>query len=781
MTTHIRPIIILTAIAAMALSCGSGASTACRPDCSNKECGDDGCGGSCGGCDDGVSCTTDTCRQGLCYADLDPNYCVISGSCVPSGTLNPSNPCQKCTPKNSSKGWSAEANGVVCGTGAICFDKECCPYAQNCEGKNCGEDGCGGLCGQCGEFEECSAKGVCEEKVCEGGCDGKDCGFDECGKSCGTCPGGNECQDGACICVPKCAGKECGDDSCNGTCGTCTGVNRTCQSGKCVCSGESCGDNCCGPGQVCVGGDYCCLPKCDGKECGDNACGGECGQCNFENAVCLEGKCECPGWTCPGGCCGDPKEVCDPEGECCLPQCEGKECGDDGCGAVCGLCAAGQICLTGVCPPEGWECIDDNTEEWDGCTTDGDVAEFRVNTYQLDAQQAPDVASLPNGRYVVVWESFQQDAVGWGIFGQRFTVDSKAEGSEFKVNAFQTDNQRNPAVAAFADNRFVVVWDSFGQETGDAVGKGVFAQLYGPDGAKQNSEFNVNGGSANGVVGNQFNADVATFPDNSFVVVWEGEMMNTNGSFVWDEIFFRRFDASGTPLGVTVVANKGPTADPLTPMANIQSEGDVAVLSNGNFVIAWQGLSQPGDTSGYGVFFRIFASDGTPVTDQIQANTYTSGDQQKPSVAALPTGGFALTWESQGQDGDNNSVILQLYQNDGTTTTGEILVNSTAVNSQQDPSLSVFPNGSMVVVWESREQDGSQGGIYAQRFNADASKYGGEIQVNFYTHSNQWRPVVATPVNPWYVVVWDGAGQDSDLFGIFARRFDSNTNEALYH
>jgi len=42
----------------------SPGSDACIPQCQDRECGDDGCSGSCGSCDDGSSCTTDTCDQG---------------------------------------------------------------------------------------------------------------------------------------------------------------------------------------------------------------------------------------------------------------------------------------------------------------------------------------------------------------------------------------------------------------------------------------------------------------------------------------------------------------------------------------------------------------------------------------------------------------------------------------------------------------------------------------------------------------------------------------------
>ncbi len=211
------------------------------------------------------------------------------------------------------------------------------PCAPDCEGRACGDDGCGGSCGACGENAAC-VDGGC---VCEPACEGKACGDDGCGGSCGACDAGQACDAaGQCACVPGCAGKACGPDGCGGSCGQCPGA-LLCQTatGQCVascegsCEGMDCGDDGCGGscgacagGQVCDGAGQCvCAPDCDGRQCGPDGCGGACG-------------------TCPAG------SVCSDAGQCeCVPDCAGKVCGDDGCGGSCGACGAGQGCQAGLC------------------------------------------------------------------------------------------------------------------------------------------------------------------------------------------------------------------------------------------------------------------------------------------------------------------------------------------------------------------------------------------------------------------------------------------------
>ncbi len=81
-----------------------------------------------------------------------------------------------------------------------------------------------------------------------------------------------------------------------------------------------------------------CIPACQDKECGDDGCGGNCGLC-------------------------PPDHQCGEDFTCflhCEPKCTGKQCGDDGCGGSCGDCPFNMACNAGscVCNPqcEGKDC-----------------------------------------------------------------------------------------------------------------------------------------------------------------------------------------------------------------------------------------------------------------------------------------------------------------------------------------------------------------------------------------------------------------------------------------
>lgn len=246
-----------------------------------------------------------------------------------------------------------------------------------CLGKECGPNGCGGLCGTCPAGEGCDPNGKCCKPSCAGRscgeldpvckmpctaceqgscCEGK-CvllGTDEanCGKCKATCDQTQACVSGEClVCAAKCEGKQCGPDGCGGSCGTC-GAGTVCLGGKCEecipnCMNKTCGDDGCGgscgkcPGnQKCVDGQCVgCTPSCVGKNCGeDDGCGNKCSGTAEAPAPCPGGG-TCQAGTCVGGC---------------VPDCSGKECGYDGCGGYCGQCPYPQNCEAGKCVCTPW-------------------------------------------------------------------------------------------------------------------------------------------------------------------------------------------------------------------------------------------------------------------------------------------------------------------------------------------------------------------------------------------------------------------------------------------
>ena len=81
------------------------------------------------------------------------------------------------------------------------------------------------------------------------------------------------------------------------------------------------------------------------------------------------------------------------------------------------------------------------------------------------------------------------------------------------------------------------------------------------------------------------------------------------------------------------------------------------MADDGGFLVVWESFTQDGDQAG--IAARLYDAAGVPLGTDFVLNTYTTGNQQQASVAALAAGGFAVTWESP-QDGDGYGVVARL-------------------------------------------------------------------------------------------------------------------------
>jgi hypothetical protein len=216
------------------------------------------------------------------------------------------------------------------------------------------------------------------------------------------------------------------------------------------------------------------------------------------------------------------------------------------------------------------------------------------------------------------------------------------------------------------------------------------------------------------------------------------------------------------PVGSEFRVNTYTTGDQGTFGGNL-----VAADASGNFVVVW--TSYPQDGSRSGVFAQRYDSAGTPLGAEFRANTYTSGDQLGPSVAAAANGNFVIVWASRDQDGSDHGVFGQRYDSGGAAQGSEFRVNSYTTGHQFPGAVASDESGNFVVVWSSG--DGDSDGVFAQRYDGAGAPQGAEFRVNSYTTGSQEAASVASDPNGNFVVAW--VGQSQDGHGIIGQRFDN--------
>ncbi|MCP4378307.1 MAG: LEPR-XLL domain-containing protein, partial [bacterium] len=388
----------------------------------------------------------------------------------------------------------------------------------------------------------------------------------------------------------------------------------------------------------------------------------------------------------------------------------------------------------------------------DGVAPAGDS--FAVNTetnleQKLWQETGNELAALPGGGFVSVWNSKGQDGSYWGVYGQIFDDAGVKVGSEFQVNTHTTLSQEHASVASDANGDFVVIWTSTGGQDGNLAG--IFARRFDSQGTALSDEFQINSTTT----GTQEMPEVSFLSDGRFVAVWTGKGAHDNIG-----VMARIFNADGTAATGEIAVN--------THTSNQQQYATLGALPDGGFLVAWTSyLGQDGSVRG--VFAQRFDSTGAASGDEFQVNTTTQGDQQYPSLAVAPDGNFVIVWQSDNGDNSGTSILAQRYDATGQATGSEFVVNSFTTNNQWYPSVAFGPHDRFMVAW-ARSGDVDVDGVHAREFAADGTPLRDQFLVYSELQSGTQTAPVVIGGDAGYVVAWSGPGNEDNL-GVYARMF----------
>ncbi|MBK8160965.1 MAG: cadherin domain-containing protein [Rhodospirillaceae bacterium] len=237
-------------------------------------------------------------------------------------------------------------------------------------------------------------------------------------------------------------------------------------------------------------------------------------------------------------------------------------------------------------------------------------------------QDRVSVTSYSDGSYIVVWGASGADANGSGIAGQKFDSSGTPVGGVFSINNLTTGNQSLSDVIALAGGGFVTVWSDYGTNNGDVRG-----QVYNAQGQQiGTSSFLIN----TTTTADQFAPALAATSDGGFVTVW-----NSYGQDLPNDwgVYGQRFDSTGQKVGGEFLIS--------TTIASNQYHVQTAGLTDGGFAVVWY------STTGSGVYGQRYDAAGQKIGGEFSIDTPGAGGSE-PFVAALPGGGFVVSWTASG-------------------------------------------------------------------------------------------------------------------------------------
>jgi hypothetical protein len=207
--------------------------------------------------------------------------------------------------------------------------------------------------------------------------------------------------------------------------------------------------------------------------------------------------------------------------------------------------------------------------------------EFIANDGPYDGRY-PDIAMDTKGNFVVVW---MEDRSSNSIVGRLYNSDGVPETEPFEISTIKFSSVTQPSIAMSAKGHFIVTWDG---DPNLAREDDIHARIFDPNGTAINEQFIVN----TTIEGPQQNPQIAMNHRRQFIIVWDTKI---DPDINEREIFARRFDTYGIPIGKEFQVNTHIEAD--------QKHPSVAMTKGRKFITVWQSYAQDG--SGYGVFGQM--------------------------------------------------------------------------------------------------------------------------------------------------------------------------------
>lgn len=269
------------------------------------------------------------------------------------------------------------------------------------------------------------------------------------------------------------------------------------------------------------------------------------------------------------------------------------------------------------------------------------------------------------------------------------------------------------------------------------------------------------------IPGHQQWPHVALGPSGGFVA-WQSEALGSGGERILFQAVDKDFRAMRVPLRVSQ-ADDG----------RLELNARVAMMKDGGAVVAWEA----GVRADRDIYLRFIAPNGSFLTTDIRVNTYTSGIQGDPVLAVLGNGDVVVAWVSREQDGSGTGIFGQHFTAQGTKSGAEFRVNVETKRNQSSPALAALADGGFMTAWISesvtgQSDDGApnlRSNLTGLRFDRKGAAQGGELRLN-QGNAVCSEPVLAGFAGGGFAAAWVQLDETRRLNqgDIFARRFNAS-------
>lgn len=286
--------------------------------------------------------------------------------------------------------------------------------------------------------------------------------------------------------------------------------------------------------------------------------------------------------------------------------------------------------------------------------------------------------------------------------------------------------------------------------------------------------------------------------NGNYIIAYLKQYSDSTGKPQYD-LYFSKYSSTGKVINSDIKIN--------APSDSYKGQINISINPSGNFMICWYN-GKGSDGQGEGIYSQYYDSNASAISNVLKTANTSSNFYSRSffteviKVIADESGNYNILWNDTGifskkynykgdiiasekklQDVSSLDLIQSNNKYLNLDSSSEIIGYSYSLDGIKDKTFQVntyvndiqgnqkikpFNNG-FITTWQSQYQDGNYNGIYAQMFDSNYNKIGGEFLVNTTTQGDQITPNIAVDKDGSFIISWLGDGKD-----IYAQRFNSS-------
>ncbi len=274
--------------------------------------------------------------------------------------------------------------------------------------------------------------------------------------------------------------------------------------------------------------------------------------------------------------------------------------------------------------------------------------------------------------------------------------------------------------------------------------------------------------------GDQIQPVVATNDTGRLVYVWEDDSDDSDGKITTTsnnahDIYARVM----LPESCAISGNSQIVVNVKTE--GHQSEPDVAMDKNGNFVVVWtDDHDNNGSTQ---IYMRGFNADGSQRFATKTVNTIDTRNQYQPRIAMAADGQFAVSWTDTESSASTPQINVRGFTADGKEAFAQRAIADEVAGSRIKSDIFMDNSHNIIVVWEDDEDGNGSTQVKMRILDASGNNKTKVKTVNSASKGDQNMPSVSgKPDGSEFIVVWQNVATSTN-YSIMGRTFNASGAE----